>query len=220
MAAERDRAEHLRPVGFDTAEDDGPELPVFDLDALETALPRERVRLNGRYYTLATADDLSALQRENLRRVFIRMREIELLPTFDGGFLPEDVADSYDRMARYMCRVALYDADDALVDTLTPLQQNGLRRYFLERINLAPLMADLLRIAMRQLSARATATASVPSSDTPESSRSDDGDDASTTATSRPVTRSSSSRGTNASSGKKSGATKRSARGSSGTSED
>ena len=189
-----------------------PALAALDLDALDRDHPRPRVIINGAYYALATAEDLSAAQRENLRRVWLRMREIEQMPLSDDGFLPEDVSATYDRLARYICEVALHDADTSIIDEMTPLQMKGLRDLFLASSDLTPLMVQVVRTAMQQLSARVTETASASSSDESESSRNgDDDSDAGTQTTSRPRTPSRKSPGTSGNSARSKPATRKSA---------
>lgn len=141
--AYEDWASERSPVDWDA--------PVIDLDAL---LDRQRrgVIVGGQHYDFKDHDELSLVDQENLRRLFVRIYELENAPGADDtGLLRDRDNVLLQRLDRRCCQIALHEVTDTAIEQWSPAQRNAIRNVFFRSFDVTPYTGRLFARWLHQI---------------------------------------------------------------------
>ena len=186
-----------------TWQDWGSQAPVqwdadyIDLDAL-VSRERRAFGFAGERYDFANGEDLSLTDQENLRRLFVRLWEVEHATGDDDGMLTTTDAGVSERLDRRVCEIAVYAASsdvdamgagerNELVARMTVRQRNVIRNAFFKGFDgLPPFVARAAQLWITEVT-RQLNVATVEATDADTTT--EDGE--STTTSETPLTKSS-----------------------------
>lgn len=140
---------------------------IIDLDDLPEPL-HKAIKLHGQRLDLANGDDLSLADQENLRRLFVKIWEIENATPDEDGLLAEPDAALLERLDKRTCQIALFDTDPSVIDGMSPKERNIVRNAFFKGFDVSAYTARMVGLWMEQFrTMRAEAEATVSDSEPP-----------------------------------------------------
>jgi len=170
----------------------------IDLDAL-VSRERRAFGFDGERYDFANGEDLSLTDQENLRRLFVRLWEVEHATGDDDGMLTTGDAGVSDRLDRRVCEIAVYGASgdvdamgagdrNELVARMTVRQRNVIRNAFFKGFDgMPPFVARAAQLWITEVTRQLNAATVVEATDTEPTTP----DGESTTTSETPLTKSS-----------------------------
>lgn len=134
---------------------------IVDLDVLIGRTRRAAI-VRGRAYDFKHDDELSQVDHENLRRIFVRIFEVENKPGEDDlGLLTDKDSAVLARLDERFCQIALHDVSADDVAALAPEYRNAIRNLFYRRFDVTPFSTRMVKLWMQALNRAQQATPTV-----------------------------------------------------------